>query len=153
MEHQMNQQLDIPQGFVRDEFEREFSYPQAKIESVWKKLQRRETFTKGQVFPYRVEFGATSQEGEFLPGELNIHHGPFLSVHGAIGEVSSKYRSLHYFYGSYVLSFRVVRPVQLEFFCEGNRLKLKLSVYVRPWFRPIWRLGNRILWPIFRLSL
>jgi hypothetical protein len=124
-----------------------------KISSVWKKLQRRETFTKGQLFPYRVEFAASSQEGEFLPGELNIHHGPFLGVHGAVGEVTDSYRSLEYFYGSYVMSFRLVRPVRLEFFREGSELKLKLQVYVRPWFRPVWRLCNFILWSGFRLSL
>jgi hypothetical protein len=83
------------------------------------------------------------------PGELNIHHGPFLSVHGAIGEVTSHYRSLDYFYGSYVLSFRLVRPVKLEFFREGGKLKLKLCSYVRPWFRPFWWLGNKLLWAGF----
>ena len=96
----MNQQLSTPKGFILDEIHREFNYSEEKIASVWKKLQRRETFTKGQLFPYRVEFAGASQEGEFSPGELNIHHGPFLSVHGAIGEVTSTYRSLNYFYGT-----------------------------------------------------
>ena len=149
----MNQELQAPQSFILDEFERDFNYSEEKISSVWKKLQRRETFTKGQLFPYRVEFAATSQEGEFSPGELNIHHGPFLSVHGAIGEVKDNYRSLDYFYGSYVMSFRLARPVGLEFFREGTQVKVKLRSYVRPWFRPIWRFGNKILWLGFRLSL
>ena len=149
----MNQEQSCPQGFVDDVYERDFHYSMEKISSVWKKLQRRETFTKGQLFPYRVEFAASSQEGEFLPGELNIHHGPFLGVHGAVGEVTESYRSLEYFYGSYVMSFRLVRPVRLEFFREGSGLKLKLKVYVRPWFRPIWRLCNFILLSGFRLSL
>ena len=149
----MNQEQSCPQGFVVDVYEREFHYSDENISSIWKKLQRRETFTKGQLFPYRVEFAAKSQEGEFLPGELNIHHGPFLGVHGAVGEVTDSYRSLEYFYGSYVVSFRLVRPVRLEFFREGSGLKLKLKVYVRPWFRPIWRLCNFILWSGFRLSL
>ena len=149
----MNQELSCPEGFVVHVYERDFLYSMDKISSVWKKLQRRETFTKGQLFPYRVEFAASSQEGEFLPGELNIHHGPFLGVHGAVGEVTESYRSLEYFYGSYVVSFRLVRPVRLEFFREGSGLKLKLKVYVRPWFRPVWRLCNFILWSGFRLSL
>ena len=149
----MNQEQICPQGFVVDVYERDFHYSIDKISPAWKKLQRRETFTKGQLFPYRVEFAANSQEGEFLPGELNIHHGPLLSVHGAVGEVTDSYRSLEYFYGSYVLSFRLVRPVRLEFFREGSELKLKLKVYVRPWFRPVWRLCNFILWSGFRLSL
>ena len=149
----MNQELSCPEGFVVHVYERDFLYSMDKISSVWKKLQRRETFTKGQLFPYRVEFAASSQEGEFLPGELNIHHGPFLGVHGAVGEVTDSYRILEYFYGSYVMSFRLVRPVRLEFFRQGSELKLKLKVYVRPWFRPIWRLCNFILWSGFRLSL
>jgi hypothetical protein len=149
----MNQQSVAPEGFIVDEFEREFTFSEEKISLIWKRLQLRETFTKGQLYPYRVEFAASSQVGEFSPGELNIHHGPFLSVHGAIGEVTSNYRSLHYFYGSYVVSFRLVRPVQLEFFREGPKLKLKLKSYIRPWFRPVWRLMNHLLWFGLRLSL
>ena len=149
----MNQQLSTPRGFVIDAFEREFNYSEDQVASVWKKLQRRETFTQSQLFPYRVEFAGNSQEGEFSTGELNIHHGPFLSVHGAIGEVTSNYRSLNYFYGSYVISFRLVRPFQLEFFREGDKLTLKLKAFVRPWFKPLWRLLNLLLWSGFRLTL
>jgi hypothetical protein len=149
----MNQEPSSPPGFVLYEFERTFTYSKEKIDSAWKRLQRRETFTKGQLFPYRVEFAALSQEGEFAPGELNIHHGPFLSVHGAIGEVNPTYRSLDYFYGSYVLSFRLVRPIRLEFFRDGNNLKVKIGVYVRPWFKPIWHFGNVLLWSSFRATL
>jgi hypothetical protein len=149
----MNQQLVVPQGFMLDEYERELIFSEKTMASVWKKLQLRETFTKGQLFPYRVEFAASSQEGEFSPGELNIHHGPLLSVHGAIGEVTSSYRSLHYFYGSYVFSFRIVRPLELEFFREGTQLKVKIKSYVRPWFRPVWRCLNYLLWSSFKISL
>jgi hypothetical protein len=149
----MNQQHSTPKGFILDEIHREFNYSEEKIASVWKKLQSRETFTKGQLFPYRVEFASASQEGEFSPGELNIHHGPFLSVHGAIGEITPTYRSLNYFYGSYVISFRLVRPIQLEFYQQGNKLKLNLRAYIKPWFKPLWRLLNLILWSGFRLTL
>ena len=149
----MNQEPLCPQNFIVDEYEREFHYSNEVIASIWKKLQRRETFTKGQLFPYRVEFAAGSQEGEFSPGELNIHHGPFLSVHGAIGEVSPTFRSLDYFYGSYVLSFRLVRPVRLEFLRSNDTINLKLKVYIRPWFKPIWHFMNFIMWTGFRLSI
>jgi hypothetical protein len=98
-----------------------------------------------------VEFAANSQEGEFFPGELNIHHGPFLSVHGAIGEVSSSYRSLDYFYGSYVLSFRLIRPFKLEFFRKDQILTVKLHTFVRPWFKPLWRFLNEVFWSAFRI--
>lgn len=149
----MNQELNPPRGFVVDEYDREFHFSEETISSAWKKLQRRETFTKGQLFPYRVEFASSSQEGEFIPGELNIHHGPFLSVHGAIGDVTPVYRSLHYFYGSYAISFRLIRPIELEFFRVESRIKVKLKVYIRPWLRPLWRLINFIMWSTFRLSL
>lgn len=148
----MNQESHAPRGFVLYEYERELHFSDDKLDLVWKKLQRRETFIKGQLFPYRVEFASPSQEGEFLPGELNIHHGPFLSVHGAIGEVTSSYRSLHYFYGSYVLSFRFIRPIELEFFRVESKIKLKLKVYIRPWLRPLWRLINFMMWSSFRIS-
>lgn len=149
----MSQQITVPAGFVLDEYQREFLFPDGAMAQIWDRLQRRETFTNSQIFPYRVEFAAASQEGEFSPGELNIHHGPFLSVHGSIGEVTSSYRGLDYFYGSYVLSFRLVRLVKLEFIRDGNTLRLKLRSYVRPWFRPIWHFGNFLLWTSFRFSL
>jgi len=143
----------LPAGFVVDDFEREFHYPAARLAVLWRRLQRRETFTEGQLFPYRVEFEAPAQVGEFAPGERNIHHGPLLSVHGVIGEVTPRYRSLHYAYGSYVLSFRLVRPVLLEFRRDEQWLKLRLRAQVRPWFRPVWRALNQCLWTGFRLSL
>ena len=149
----MNQQEFAPNGFILDTFEREFQFPEDRMAEIWTKLQRRETFTRGQLFPYRVEFDSISQTGEFSPGELNIHHGPFLSVHGAIGEVSSNYRSLLYFYGSYVGSFRLVRPVKLEFFKEGPQLRLVLKCYVKPWFRPIWNGLNKLFWFGFKFSI
>lgn len=147
----MNQVHTPPQGFVLDIFQREFHFKD--LSSFWEKLQRRETFTKGQLFPYRVEFAANSQEGEFSPGELNIHHGPLLSVHGAIGEISPTYRSLDYFYGSYVISFRLIRPFKLEFFRKDQVLTVKLHTFVRPWFKPLWRVLNQIFWSAFRLSV
>lgn len=148
----MNQQTE-PQGFIVDAFEKEFSLTADDLESIWRKLQRRETFTKGQLFPYRVEFAANSQEGEFAPGELNFHHGPFLSVHGAIGEISETHRGLNYFYGSYVLSFRLIRPLQLDFYRDDKTLRVQFKSYVRPWLRPFWRLGNQLLWTSFRYSI
>jgi hypothetical protein len=149
----MNQELTPPDGFILDVFERDFKFTPTTMPIVWEKLQRRETFTQGQIFPYRVEFAAKSQKGEFSPGELNIHHGPFLSVHGAIGEVTSSYRSLNYFYGSYVISFRFVRPLKLEFYREGDTLKLKINVYIKPWLKPFWRCLNFIFWSGFKISM
>lgn len=149
----MNQLSVPPRGFIEHEFSRDFHGTDEKLQQFWNKLLLRETFTKDQIFPYRVEFSDTSQEGYMIPGELNIHHGPFLSVHGAVGEITKNYRNLNYFYGSYVLSFRLVRPVQLEFFKEDQFIKLKFKVYLRPWFSPIWEFSNRILWSLFGFSM
>jgi hypothetical protein len=146
----MNQTLTPPHGFISYVYERDFKFAASEISHAWEKLQRRETFTKGQIFPYRVEFAASSQEGPFLPGELNIHHGPLLSVHGTIGEVSSTYRSLDYFYGSYVLSFRFIRPIKLEFHRCDDTLKLRITYFIKPCFRPYWHFLNRIFWSSFR---
>ena len=118
----------------------------------WSQLQKRETFVDGQLFPYKVEFAAESQKGDFKSGELNIHHGPLLSVHGVIGEITDSYRDLKYFYGSYVLSFRLIRPTRLEFFRDGDTLSLKIHCFVKPWFRGIWEWGNNLFWKYFGVS-
>lgn len=132
--------------------ERAWALDEKTLETVWEKLCRRETFVDGQIFPYRVEFVAKQQRGRFAPGELNIHHGPLLSVHGAIGDVTEDYRDLRYFFGSYVLSFRWVRPTRLQFFKGPGLLRLQLDAYVAPWFAPFWRLGNSIFWRFFGIS-
>ncbi len=149
----VRQSQHLPVGFVVHVFERSFEAGQEEIALLWTKLNRRETFTRGQLFPYRVEFDAPSQTGEFSPGELNIHHGPLLSAHGTIGEMTPKLRGLDYGYGSYVLSFRLVRPQRLEFTREEGKLRVRLTVQAKRWFVPLWTLGNRIFWSAFRVSL
>lgn len=130
-------------------YEDSFLFDELKIEKYWNKLQLRETFVSGQLPPYNVEFETGKIKGTFEEGELNIHHGPFLSVHGAIGKVTNDYRDLKYFYGSYFLSFRLVRPVRLEFFKEKNLIKLKLSYFIKPWFKKIWNPINKFFWKSF----
>ena len=149
---QLNQSK-CPRNFQVHVYERQFAIKdKQKREKVWNSLQRRETFVQGQIPPYRVEFDSSSQFGNFETGELNIHHGPLLSVHGAIGEVSENYRDLNYFYGSYVLSFRLIRPTRLEFFLTEEGLNLKIHCYIKPWFLPFWRLGNDFFWKFFGIS-
>lgn len=109
-------------------------------------------FVDGQIPPYKVEFDADSQSGSFKEEELNIHHGPLLSVHGAIGKVTNDYRDLKYFYGSSVLSFRLIRPTRLEFFRKDDTIELKLHSYVRSWLGPFWEFGNTIFWKIFGVT-
>lgn len=146
-------QSSCPPSLSISIIERTFDFSIDKIDYAWEKLQKRETFVDGQVFPYRVEFDNDQQFGTFKSGELNIHHGPLLSVHGEIGEMNDHYRGLDYFYGSYVFSFRIVRPTQLEFFREGNQIKMKLHCYVAPWFKSIWELGNKLFWSSFHRTL
>lgn len=145
----MKNQSNVPDKFVQHVFEMSWSFSNENYQKAWDKLQLRETFVKSQLPPYKVEFDSDKQYGPFAPGELNIHHGPFLSVHGAVGEISSSYRDLQYFYGSYVFSFRLVRPTRLEFFRADNSIKVRLTSYVRPWFKPFWQLGQKFFWGIF----
>ena len=138
-----------PSSFKKYKFTHSLSIDKESQISLWKKLNRRETFTEGQIFPYKVEFESGESSGFFEQGELNIHHGPFLSVHGAIGKISDTYRSLDYFYGSYVLSFRLVRPTKLEFFQTSEGMRMELTAFVAPWFLPFWNLGNKAFWKVF----
>ncbi len=133
-------------------FETSFQISPEKLDSIWTRLNLRESFVKGQIFPYRVEFNAHQQEGPFQEGELNIHHGPGLSVHGVIGKLEKDYRDLQYFYGSYVLTFRWIRPVRLEFFKEQTGIRMKFQCYVRPWILPFWKMSNSIFWNFFGFS-
>jgi len=145
-------QSSCPSSMITDVFHRTFTSSPQKLDSVWESLNKRETFVKGQVFPFRVEFDNVSQEGAFQTGELNIHHGPLLSLHGAIGDVSADYRDLKYFYGSYVFSFRWIRPTRLEFFRRENSIELKIHSYLKPWARPLWRAGNALFWKFFGIT-
>ena len=143
---------DCPKFMKKDIFNIHFDLSEEKKNKIWLKLQKRETFVKGQVPPYRVEFESGLSEGDFFEGEKNIHHGPLLSVHGEIGKVTDEYRSLHYYYGSYVLSFRLIRPVLLEFKKDADGIEMTLHSYVKPWFHSIWRFGNRVFWKNFGIS-
>lgn len=142
----MRIQSSCPTGMIHHRFEAFFAVPRHRMDSTWQRLNLRETFVKGQFFPFKVEFDANSQEGPFQEGELNIHHGPGLSVQGMVGKVESQYRDLQYFYGSYVLSFRLIRPVRLEFFREEKGIRLALQCYLKPWIIPFWQMGNHFFW-------
>ncbi len=149
----MKIQSQCPENMIPHTFEKVYPFGSGKIEKVWERLNKRETFCAGQPFPYKVEFESGKSTGDFYEGELNIHHGPLLSVHGAIGKVENNYRDLQYFYGSYVLSFRLVRPHRLEFFREGSHLRVRLSCYVRPWFKGWWQRGNEFFWSFFERTV
>ena len=143
----------VPAGFVEHAYRRSFVAP-FPVEKVWGWLNDPATFTEGQVWPFRVEF----VDGGFEPGVLNVHHGPFLNVAGAIGEVRGPgerpaYRDLKYFYGSYALSPRLARPTRLQFWAEegggGTTVTLRLDALVRRPFERMWDLGQRVFWSRF----
>lgn len=138
---------------TKDVFKKTFKFSESRRDSIWEKLQRRETFIKGQLPPYKVEFESGETRGRFNSGEKNIHHGPLLSVHGEIGELTNEYRALHYYYGSYVLSFRLIRPTLLEFFKNQDGIEVRLHCYVYPAFQKIWRFSNNIFWSLFGVGL
>ena len=143
----------LPKKMRNHEFSLSWHFSKSTTKKIWDKLQRRETFTKGQLPPYKVEFESGHNVGKMEAGELNIHHGPFLSAHGIIGEINDSYRDLKYSYGSYVLSFRIVRPVRLEFFKKNNSIKLKFTCQVHHLFYFIWHVLSEIFWRQFGLSL
>lgn len=148
----MKLQSNCPKNMTKYIFDYAFTKKPLKADKMWQKLQLRETFVKSQLFPYKVEFDAPSQKGPFEKGELNIHHGPLMSLHGAIGEVKVGYRDLQYFYGSYVLTFRWIRPTRLEFFKDGNQITVRLTYFVRPWIKPFWAGFNWIFWRLFPVT-
>ncbi len=145
--------LNKPEGFVQHSFERTFAVDRP-ISVVWDWLNRTETFTKGQIPPYRVEFIPDA----FEVGVLTSHHGPGISFSGVISAMDAPYyRDLQYFYGSYALSFRWIRPTRLEFWLEetgvGTTVKLKVSSWVRRGLHRFWTLGQTLFWPLFGVAL
>jgi hypothetical protein len=146
-----------PLGFVPHAYRRSFAAP-FELGRVWEWLNDPATFTQGQVWPFRVEF----VDGGFEPGVLNVHHGPFLNAAGVIGEVRNPrpdvaaYRDLKYFYGSYAVSPRLVRPTRLQFWAEVTDFRgrdtlvtLQLDSLVRRPFVPLWEHSLRIFWSRF----
>jgi hypothetical protein len=146
-----------PAGFVPHAYRRSFVTP-FPVVRVWRWLNDPATFTEGQVWPFRVEF----VDGGFEPGVLNVHHGPLLNVAGVIGEVRDPrpdvpaYRDLKYFYGSYAISPRLVRPNRLQFWAEatgrqggGTHVTLQLDSLVRRPFVPLWERSQKIFWARF----
>ncbi|MEM6673483.1 MAG: hypothetical protein AAF726_11620 [Planctomycetota bacterium] len=154
-------QLDppTPKKFRAQALERSWTFGVSR-ELLWGWLNDTRTFTRGQVFPYRVEFLplADGRPGGFVPGCANAHHGPLMSFHGVIGEVREpEYRDLRYGYGSYALSLRLARPRRLQFWFEEagegrSTLRLRLDTDVRGWFAPLWGAVNGFFWWNFGLS-
>ncbi len=147
--------VGAPPEFTSHTYRRSFVTP-FPAGQVWSWLNDPATFTEGQVWPFRVEF----VDGGFEPGVLNVHHGPLLNVAGVIGEVRDPrpgvtgYRDLKYFYGSYTISPRLVRPTRLQFWAEetisaGTLVTLQLDSLVRRPFVRLWDVSQGIFWARF----
>ena len=131
------------------------------IDRCWEFLNRMDTFTDGQVFPYRVEFVSENENEEpsFTTGTWTNHHGPLLNAAGKIVTMNPfSYRDLHYTYGSYALSFRLLRPVRLQFFFEEidknkTSVRVQFDTYVPNWFSKLWTFTQYFFWKPFFLSI
>lgn len=149
MEDQAKLQLK-PEQFKAHAFTKTYESPYSEAQ-IWAWLNDPKTFTDNQVWPFRVEFLRTeSQKHDFEEGVLNTHHGPLLSLAGKIGSVTPNYRDLNYFYGSYALSFRIIRPHRLQFWSEDKgdkrEVTVQLSSYVAPSVYNLWNWSQSIFW-------
>ncbi len=131
----------------------------APIHIVWGWLNTPETFTKGQLWPYRVEFVSgdpARRAAGFAEGIQNAHHGPLMNFAGVLAQVRPPhYRDLQYYYGSYALSFRLIRPTRLQFWLAARpdgttQLHGRVDSYVRRGIGPLWSGTQRLFWQSFR---
>lgn len=147
-----------PDFLDRHSFKQSFQI-NAAIQICWDHLNNMDTFRKGQVFPYRVEFIQAKKFPSFETGVWTNHHGPLLNVCGQVGEMTEPtYRDLNYSYGSYVISFRLIRPVRLQLFfislgANQTRIDVQLDVFVLPWLIPIWVRLQGLFWRGFAWSI
>ncbi|MEO0855234.1 MAG: hypothetical protein AAFY55_00095 [Bacteroidota bacterium] len=150
-----------PLGFRVHTYRHAWTVPHDRA-AVWAWLNDPATFTDGQVPPYRVEFVSPYKGGPmgFSPGVLNVHHGPGILFAGVLGAITppvpgrTAYRDLRYFYGSYALSLRLVRPTRLQFWADdaapgSTQVMLQLDAFVARWFNPAWSLAQRAFWAGF----
>ena len=124
---------------------------------VWKWLNTPSTFTETQVWPYKVEFYSPDPEktaNGFHPNVLTNHTGPFINFAGVLTEITENYRDLQYYYGSYAISFHLVRPFRLEFSTREQdgitTITCTISSYVKPSFYKIWDRLNKLFWSRFK---
>lgn len=155
-----------PPGFRPHVHEHSFDLARG-FEETWTVLMTPETFTKGQPWPYRVEFLETPQaDGTvargFDEGTLNAHHGPFLNFSGVVSSVEvgpdRAVRDLEYVYGAYALAFRWIRPRLLRIAVDRTapdrcRVTVRIESFTRPWIAGAWTLAQRLFWSAFGPSL
>ncbi len=130
----------------------------ASSDRVWGWLNDPRTFTKGQPPLYRVEFVSPDPEtlpADFQVGVQTMHHGPFLNFAGVLNEIrEGEYRDLQYYYGSFALSLRWIRPLRLQFWVEElepgiTRVRGQVDSYVKPWIFGAWSWAQQMFWGSF----
>lgn len=151
-----------PSRFVPHTVEREYVIERS-LAATWWWLMQPETFTKGQLWPWRVEFvDTTLEDGSvargFDVGTLNAHHGPFMNFCGVIAEVNESQtqcsRRLDYSYGAYAIGFRFIRPVCLTIACRADSesktiVEVRIESFVRSWMGGLWTFAQKLFWPMF----
>ncbi len=146
----------LPQSFRTHVYEISFTLPISQTESFeW--LLKKKTFSSGQLPPYKVEFLPENKDPLMKEGDYTNHHGPWIQFAGVMTKISSEYRRLDYLYGSYALTFRLIRPLCLEVWTHDlgsnkSKVTLKLTTGVRNFFVPIWNLLMNFFWPQFALN-
>jgi hypothetical protein len=148
----------MPLGFVEHAFELEFTIETSRAR-VWAWLDDPETFMRGQVWPFRVEFLSPNPDvaAGFSEGGVNVHSGPLLCLPGVLNEITEgRFRDLRYFYGSYVGSVRLLRPTRLAFWvADGSAtgtttVKVRLESFVHRRIARLWTAAQGLFWRRFQ---
>lgn len=146
-----------PPGFDDHNYEFTITIPSAS-KYVWKWLNNPDTFTKTQVWPYRVEFYSPDPANipnGFHKGVLTNHTGPLVNFSGELTSIEDQYRDLQYFYGSYAIQFNWIRPYRLEFWTKEvdgiTALTCRISSYVKPGtIYKLWNSSQKLFWGRFK---
>lgn len=147
-----------PKSFKAYSYKINLNLP-GSLDQVWAILNSRATFSKGQIFPFKVEFLGGVSPKLFDEGEYTNHHGPFLHLPGLISKMEpKKYRELSYFYGSYVLGFRLIRPtlLKMDFVTLSDaktQVVITLESNAHHFILWLWKLGLHGFWPLFSMGL
>ena len=90
---------------------------QNSITTCWDYVSNMNTFQGSFWNLSKVEYVTPGQDHpSFCEGTYTNHHGPLLSANGILSTVQAPtYRKMDYFYGSYIFTFRLFRPVALIF--------------------------------------
>ena len=109
---------------------------QNSITTCWDYVSNMNTFQGSFWNLSKVEYVTPGQDqASFSEGTYTNHHGPLLSANGILSTVHAPtYRKMDYFYGSYIVTFRLFRPVALIFelneLNEHTQIKTEITVFI-----------------------